>query len=727
MVKLGKMTVENFLSVGPKVELDFGTHRGVNYIFGTNKDVDGTRNGCGKSTFFGDALSFVMFGETPRKVSNKFITHRQMPKKDTLITLYVYKEDKTYYLEAGLRRGSGFFNLFIDNERGEMLNKSSIKETRKYFEREIIGFDYLVARSAFFLTSDENSNFLKMKKEAKRNYVESIFKLGVFGEMLKKARVDLNALDKEIAISQDATRRLVNDIKGFEVKEDEFVKSINDKVAACDVQIGKLMESKPSLEGKLSKLKETYASLPEIPHVPEIEYEKFQPFVPPPPFVASPPFTSSIAFIPPVVDIKEIAMPAKTDYSEILNKIDAAKGKIMAAKSEAEGNLSSYERNLKKCENIWAAVCDDCKPIISKMYDVKDGSYVQEQKDMVVKCAGSLTDLETKRVQIIELQKAEEESVRKAVQTNLDHKIEADAKVREAKNKHEDEVRREKAKYEEAELEARRRYDDNLRELIRAYDDAVLKSRRKSEEAVLEIKKKALEIEAERNKVSDSIKEVEKFFNELVNGIKMVEDKKAELVKTENPFKNLIEEYSVRLDAKNEEFAKFCRRRKLLDVITTIVGEDGVKKHILNDIVDIVNNRVQKYLYETGSSFTCVFDGSFNCEFITETGPTSYENFSSGEKARINLSILLTFRDILLTMGFPKMNVLVVDELIDSNLDSYAVNAVATVLKRITSTEGLSAYLISHRECFDDGLFEKVMEVVKQGGFTTLIEDSRRD
>lgn len=724
MIKLGKMTVENFLSIGPKVELDFGSHKGVNYIFGTNKDVEGTRNGCGKSSLF-DATQFALFGETSRKVGNKFIAHRQMPGKDTLVTLHLENDKGRYYIEAGLKRGSGFFKLFADSEHGEMLNKSSIKETRAYFEREILGMDYLVAKSSFFLTSGE-SNFLTMKKDQKRSYVESIFKLGVFGEMLKKTRVDLNALDKEIAIVQDSIRRLNVDIKGFEDKEAEFVKTVKEKIAICDGDLAKLMETKPILDSKLARLREVMSSLPEVPVIPDVKIPDAPPFSPPCPYTPYPAFVEPAPFVPPVVNVESVPVPTRKDYSEVFKKLDAAKGKVMAAKAEADGNIANYDRNVRKCENILNAVCSDCKPIISKMYDVKDSSYIEEQKAILSKCASNLDELNSKYLQIEDMRKKEDEDIRKIESVFQEAKNKAEDEIRSAKFKYDDEVRKARMVHEEMALADRRKYDDNYRELKRRYDDEVLESRRKAEEAILEARRKALAIEADRNKVESAMKEVEGTIRGLETSIRVVEEKKSELAGSGSPYKQLIEEYQSKLEDRNEDMARFCRKRKLLDIITTIVGEDGVKKHILNDIVEIVNNRVQKYLYETGSSFTCVFDGGFNCEFITETGPASYENFSSGEKARINLSILLTFRDILLTMGFPKMNVLVVDELIDSNLDSYAVNAVAAVLKRVTSTENLSAYLISHRECFDDGLFEKVMEVVKHGGFTSLIEDSKR-
>ena len=165
------------------------------------------------------------------------------------------------------------------------------------------------------------------------------------------------------------------------------------------------------------------------------------------------------------------------------------------------------------------------------------------------------------------------------------------------------------------------------------------------------------------------------------------------------------------------------KKYKYLEVLEMIVSEDGAKKFIIKDLVQVLNNRIQKYLEKTGALFTAMFDDSFNCEFLTESGPCSYENFSRGEQARINLAIIFTFKDILSNMGNISSNILVLDELLDLGLDDYAITAFASILKELSKST--TVFVVSHKENMIDVEFDNIIELVKQNGFTIIKSDSQ--
>ena len=97
-----------------------------------------------------------------------------------------------------------------------------------------------------------------------------------------------------------------------------------------------------------------------------------------------------------------------------------------------------------------------------------------------------------------------------------------------------------------------------------------------------------------------------------------------------------------------------------------------------------------------------------------------YYNFSFGETSRIDISVLLAFRDVLLNLGSLRCNVLILDEFMDNGLDTYGVNSLVKILKNSIVKECQSVYLISHRECFSEEDFDSFIEVQKRGGFTYL-------
>ena len=73
-----RIEVQNFKSIGEKVELDFQSLKGLNFVYGKNLDVQNAKNGSGKSTLMVDALSFALFGRTLKNTSNKYIPNRSV-------------------------------------------------------------------------------------------------------------------------------------------------------------------------------------------------------------------------------------------------------------------------------------------------------------------------------------------------------------------------------------------------------------------------------------------------------------------------------------------------------------------------------------------------------------------------------------------------------------------------------------------------------------------------
>jgi len=131
---------------------------------------------------------------------------------------------------------------------------------------------------------------------------------------------------------------------------------------------------------------------------------------------------------------------------------------------------------------------------------------------------------------------------------------------------------------------------------------------------------------------------------------------------------------------------------------------------------------LRKYLEEMGCEYTAIFDPNFGCTFITTTGPCEYDNFSAGERRRIDIATTFAFRDLLFGQGTLQSNVLICDEIFDVSIDEFCVNSIIKLLKDEAETQTI--YIISHRECIDsEGDFDNVIELKKEGGFTSIVSD----
>lgn len=185
-----------------------------------------------------------------------------------------------------------------------------------------------------------------------------------------------------------------------------------------------------------------------------------------------------------------------------------------------------------------------------------------------------------------------------------------------------------------------------------------------------------------------------------------------------SPFEELITRYEANRDAGTEELSKMAERRKYLDFMVFIFSEEGVKKHLISDFINILNNRIRKYLEEMGCEYTAIFDTNFDSEFLTTSGPCEYSNFSAGERVRIDTACLFAFRDLLFGQGTLQSNLLICDEILDTGLDEFAINSIIKILKETTKDQNV--FIISHRECVAPEDFDRTVLVEKQNGFTTI-------
>ena len=108
---------------------------------------------------------------------------------------------------------------------------------------------------------------------------------------------------------------------------------------------------------------------------------------------------------------------------------------------------------------------------------------------------------------------------------------------------------------------------------------------------------------------------------------------------------------------------------------------------------------------------------------ITEYGrDLDFDNLSRGERNRLILGLSWSFRDMYESLNRP-MNLLCIDELIDSGMDSMGVENALSVLKKMNREQGKNIMLISHKEELI-GRVNNVLTVVKEGGFTSYNTDT---
>ena len=146
-----------------------------------------------------------------------------------------------------------------------------------------------------------------------------------------------------------------------------------------------------------------------------------------------------------------------------------------------------------------------------------------------------------------------------------------------------------------------------------------------------------------------------------------------------------------------------------------------VRKRIIEQNLAFLNQRLTYYLNKIGLPHKVVFQNDLSIE-ITELGrDLDFDNLSRGERNRLILSLSWAFRDVWENLYQP-INLLFIDELVDSGMDASGVESSLAVLKKIARERSKSIWLISHRDELA-GRVNNVLTVTKENGFTSYNND----
>ena len=211
------------------------------------------------------------------------------------------------------------------------------------------------------------------------------------------------------------------------------------------------------------------------------------------------------------------------------------------------------------------------------------------------------------------------------------------------------------------------------------------------------------------NTLRKSIGDIEKEIKELEESNP---DKKAELVKLEG----LIEE---KKDYK-KTFAEYKKDKDLLLVASQLLKDNGIKTRIIKKYLPVMNKLINQYLQSMDFYVNFALDENFEETIKSRYRDIfSYESFSEGEKSRIDIALLLTWRSIAKLKNSVDTNLLILDEIFDGSLDQQGGMDLSWILRNFDDNSNV--YVISHRENLD-GKFDRTLTAVKEKNFSVIQE-----
>lgn len=197
---------------------------------------------------------------------------------------------------------------------------------------------------------------------------------------------------------------------------------------------------------------------------------------------------------------------------------------------------------------------------------------------------------------------------------------------------------------------------------------------------------------------------------------KVLEDKLAE----KNPYDEQIEELKntaiqeITWDHINNLTKVKDHQEFLLKLLTN--KDSFIRKKIIDQNLTYLNKRLSYYIDKLGLPHRVIFQNDLSVE-ITQLGQDlDFDNLSRGERNRLILSMSFAFRDVWEGL-YQNINLLFIDEMVDSGMDSAGVEASLAVLKKMARERSKNIYLISHKDELV-GRVNNVLRVIKENGFT---------
>ena len=215
--------------------------------------------------------------------------------------------------------------------------------------------------------------------------------------------------------------------------------------------------------------------------------------------------------------------------------------------------------------------------------------------------------------------------------------------------------------------------------------------------------------------------EVKKTTEAIDRRNKQIEKYRTEKSGGEKIAKQELDRLKAELKEKIEEREGYSKTRSIFSVAGELLKDSGIKARVIKNYLPIINKLVNKYLasldfyvdFRLDENFRETVKSRFRDEF-------SYDSFSEGEKMRIDLALLFTWRTVAKLKNSTNTNLLILDEVFDSSLDSAGTEEFLKIIKSLGKNSNV--FIISHKGEIMYDKFNQVLKFQKEKNFSKMVE-----
>jgi DNA repair exonuclease SbcCD ATPase subunit len=701
ILEIDSVRFKNFFSFGSKIQ-EFRYEPGVNLIVGYDKD-SAKSNGAGKSNLI-DAPVFGLFGKTTKGIVKRNVINWKNKKKCE-VHVDFKREGRAYTIERGL--APDFIRLYEDGK--EIKQVSDKRDFQNEIERDVLGIDYDTFISLIHGNPNNSVSIFNTSKWAKRNFLENLFGLQTFSKITDLCTRKLSAISQQVASIQQTVHY-----------NNKTVIDLNKQIEEFEGNIASLSDA--GAEGLAEELREAELAAAEAsPQVAELE-EKMR-------RLEARTAKREAALTRTTQNIYAIEHKTKLlgssearfdekKYEQLRQLIFEIEGKISEfdeqvlrdTESIISGDLKSLEADyyqlqgklggVPDCAHLEGmATCPTCRQEID--FDVVSGK-IEEERSQII----AAQEEHRKRISALEGELGEARA-RLALFSELERNRAAlDVLER---DRMESERARKMALMKEKYLrvtEKLARVSDSLTEeiskdgRIAGYLDSKVSELRAVVSRPDEIRRDIERLEKITQGNEEQRRVLKGYISANRDKIKKLEKENEDLQAKKKKFNTMVDYL---------EFVKF------------ICKDENVKQYAISNIVPYLNSQANNYLAEAGFGFYLKLD-NWLAEEIKGPGISNcaFGNLSGGERAITDLAMKFAFHDVsrLQSTVFP--DILLLDELLDSAIDSQSMEKIIQIIHNKQKSDGSKVYIISHRKEINELEATNIYQVVKENGFSTV-------
>jgi len=686
LINLKKLTVRNFMSVGNATQGINFDRNDLTLVLGENLDLggDGSRNGTGKTTII-NALSYALYGNALSNIRKDNLVNKTNS-KSMMVSLDFEVGGQEYRIERG--RKPNVLKFYVNNENLSATDdaQGDSRETQEAIER-ILGMSHDMFKHIMALNT-YTEPFLSLKANDQRTIIEQLLGITLLSERADRIR-ELNRETKDsvtqeemrIRALQEANKRIEEQIESLKRRQVLWQKKYNSDLAHLVAQYDDLQKIDITVELlahqalSLWSEKKTQFDAQSKLLAAQRAWQQTQ-----------------------CKDVEAL----QTEYAG-LSHID------IAAELQAHADLAVYaqQSQLKiaydhKVESLRKEIAKEnknCNKLLDEINTLK-----------AHRCYACGQDFHDDQHTNVLLSKVE---LQIASKNNLDDlRFQLDELVSNPVI-----VGNKPATHYQTHAEAIRHSSelDNIQKKIHARGNETDPYAEHLSATPVEDPGSApvTHYDTEAAAVKHS--------TQVSNLLQQITTKHAEVDPYSEQIQDMQEQalQQVNYDHLNHLIRVQEHQDFLLKLLTS--KDSFIRKKIIDQNLSYLNHRLTHYLDRIGLPHTVTFQNDLTV-MIEELGrELDFDNLSRGERNRLILSMSWAFRDVFESLYQP-INLLFIDELIDSGLDTAGMESSLGILKQMSRERNKSIWLVSHRDELA-GRVENILRVVKENGFTNYSTD----